>query len=131
MSALRPWRTFGPEIDVPDSRHSATGKVMRQPPPCGSSWSEQIHHIPDIQAHLKGYEFNGCLGMGLSCSDYLAFVLKFMARKNSKSFIHAAPTELQTSGTFRFARCLLGFDTSLVTTTRSDATNAYDTRKGS
>ena len=50
---------------------------------------------------------------------YFPVVVKFKARKNSKSFIHGTPTELQTSGTLRLARFLLGFDISLVTITLS------------
>jgi hypothetical protein len=46
-------------------------------------------------------------------------VAKFNSRKNSKSLMHRTPTEAQTSGTFRFARCLLGAETSLVTTVKS------------
>ena len=54
---------------------------------------------------------------GGECPAHL--VLKPATLKKSKSFIDLTPTSLQTSGTLRFARNLLGFETSLVTTTRS------------
>jgi hypothetical protein len=56
---------------------------------------------------------------------------KSSRRQSSKSVIHSMPMVLQTSGTFRLARCAFGRDTSRVTTTRSGPPSAAATRNGS
>lgn len=52
------------------------------------------------------------------CADFRQSVVKSSARVNLNGSSDVIPNLLATSGTFRFARLLLGLDTSVVTTQR-------------
>lgn len=62
---------------------------------------------------------------------------RFQSVLNPKSLFtlngvgHSTLNVLHTSGSFRFWRCFLGEDVSVVTTQRSSAASAYATRNGS
>src|ERR1700693_5177413 len=63
--------------------------------------------------------------------DILHPVLKPSALFSANGPQLATPTDWHTSGTFRLARCVEGFDTSVVTTVLSvGSASAYATRNG-
>ena len=123
-----------------DNRHDATrwneaprgtcDKLATCPPRLGEEKSAACFRKgrtgPDKPRSLRTLEkLEAARDVGVSpVSNHRSAVEKFRLRYSSKSSIHGKPRVSHTSGIFRLLRCALGFEVSLVTTTRSGSASA-------